>query len=190
MVDGIDDEGRRHSLIVRFANVEDSWKFAELLPGLRWTYWDPTGRLEAIPIKNKLYRRTYQWVLSGVAAVALIGFSLWVTFNPVFTGIFGLLVLFPFHLVSLPFGQKRQKQKKGHLLVEDGKVVITTGNIVWFDPVLSDRRARNSKRLLVKTGKTTLQIEFANQNETANGGRLIQKNLHGLHGLVELTQAA
>ena len=187
---GIDDEGRNHSLFIKFPNVDYSWKFGEYVPGLRWTYWDPTGRLEAIPIKNKLYRRTYEWALSAVAVVALIGLFLWITFNPVYTGIFGTLLLFPFHLISLPFGQKRQKQKKGNVLVEAGKVVITTGNVVWFDPVLSDRRARNPKRLLVKTGKTTLQIEFANKNEAANGLRLIRKNLHGLQGLIDLAQAA
>ena len=128
--------------------------------------------------------------MTGVAAVAIIGLFLWVTFNPVFTGIFGLLLLFPFHLVSLPFGQKRQKQKKGHVLVEAGKVVITTGNVVWFDPVLSDRRAWNPKRLLVRSGKTALQIEFANKQEASNGLRLIQKNLLDLHGLADLAQAA
>ena len=190
VVYGVDDEGQKQSLIVRFANVGDSWKFAEFVPGLRWTYWDLTGRLEALPIKNKLYRRTYEWALSAVAVVAFIGLLLWATFNPVFTGVFGIVLLFPFHLISLPFGQKRQKQKKGHVLVEAGKVVITTGNVVWFDPVLSDRRARNPKRLLVKTGRTTLQIEFANKIEVANGLRLIQKNLHGLQGLVDLTQVA
>ena len=190
VVYGIDDEGRSHSLIIKFPNVDDSWKFGEYVPGLRWTYWDPTGRLEALPIKNKLYRRTYEWALSAIAVVALIGLSLWVTFNPVFSGIFWVVLLFPFHLISLPFGQKRQKQKKGHVLIEAGKVVITTGNVVWFDPVLSDRRAWKSKRLLVKTGKTTLQIEFANKIEAANGWRLIQKNLHGLQGIVDLAQAA
>lgn len=190
VVYGIDDEDRNRSLIIKFSNVDDSWKFGESVPGLRWTYWDPTGRLEALPIKNKLYRRTYQWVLSGVAAVVLVGLFLWVTLNSLYTGIFGILLLFPLHLISLPFGQKRQQQKKGHLLVEAGKVVITTGNVVWFDPVLSDRRAWNPKRLLVRSGKTTLQIEFANKHEAGNGSRLMQRNFHGLQGLVGMTQAA
>ena len=190
VVYGIDEEDRNRSLIIKFRNVDDSWKFGESVPGLRWTYWDPTGRLEALPIKNKLYRRTYEWALSIVAAVGLMGLFLWVTFSPVFTGLFGVLLLFPFHLVSIPFSPKRQKQKKGHVLVEAGKVVLTTGNVVWFDPVLSDRRARNPKRLLVRSGKTTLQIEFANKMEAANGLGLIQKNLRGLQGLIDVTQTA
>ena len=190
VVYGVDDENRSHSLIIKFPSVDESWKFGESVPGLRWTYWDPTGRLEALPIKNKLYRRTYQWALTAVASVALIGLFLWATFNPVFTGLFGILLLFPFHLVSIPFGQKRQKQKKGNVLIEAGKVVITTGNVVWFDPVLSDRRAWNPKRLLVRSGRTTLQIEFPNKVEVANGVRLIQKNLQGLQSLVSLTQTA
>ena len=190
VVYGIDDEGRNHSLIIKFANVNDSWKFGEYVPGLRWTYWDPRGGLEALPIKNKLYRRTYEWALSAVAVAALGGLVLWLTFNPLFTGLFGIVLLFPFHLITLPFGQKRQKQKKGHVLVEAGTVVITTGNVVWFDPVLSDRKARNPKRLLVKTGRTTLQIEFANENEAADGLRLIRKSLGGLQNLVDLTHIA
>jgi hypothetical protein len=187
---GVDDEGRKHGVIVRFANVGDSWKFAESVPGLRWTYWDPLGRLEAIPVKIKKYRRPRELALSAGVTVGSVGLFLWLLFYYPFIGAIEIGATSLLHLPTLAISKDRQKQKKGHVLAETDQVVITTGNIVWFEPELSERRTRNPKQLVVKTGPKTFVIEFANQNEAANGLRLIRKDLHGLQGLVDATQAA
>ena len=187
------DENQKRGLIVRFANVEDWSKFAESVPGLRWTYWDPAGHFEAIPVKNRVYLRPIEWVFFTVAIAAFFGLYLWVTFSPLFVGIFGILLapfLLPVHLLSLPFGQRRKGHEKGYLLFEAGNVVLTTGNVVWFDPELSNRRIRNPRRLLVKTGKKTLLLKFADRNDTANGWRLLRKNHNLQHGMIDLTQVA
>lgn len=188
------DENQKRGLIVRFANVGDWSKFTESVPGLRWTYWDPAGHFEAIPVKSKLYRRPIERVLLGIPIVAFFGLYLWITFNPMFAGIFGLLLtsflLFPFHLLSLPFSRKRKGREKGYVLVEAGRVVLTTGNVVWLDPELLDRRTRNPRRLLVKTSNETLQIEFADRNEATNGGRLLRRTFNPRHGIIDLTQIA
>lgn len=187
-------ENEKRSLIVKFANFDDSSKFAASVPGLRWTFWDPAGRLDAIPIKNKIYHRTINWAIFGIADAAIIGLFLWITFNRVLEGIFGILLtpflLFPLHLLPLPFNRNRKKQGKGYVLSEAGKIVVTTGNIVWFDPELSDRRTRNPKGLLVKTRKKTLLLEFADLNDVANGRRLLQKNPKEPQGPFDLAQVA
>jgi hypothetical protein len=190
VVYGIDDEGRKRSQIVKFANVGDSWKFAESVPGLRWTYWDPSGRLEAIPVKIKKYRRPRDLAFSAVVSVGSVGLFSWLLFYYPFIGAIEIGATTLLHVPSYAISKDRQKQKKGHVLVEAGNLVITTGNIVWFEPELSERRTRNPKQLVVKTGPKTFVIEFGNLSEAASGLRLLRKNMLGLQSLVDMTQVA
>lgn len=153
------------------------WRFSESVPGLRWTYWDPTGYAEAIPVKSKIYRTPLERVLYGTAIISLFALFTWVLFNPVFAGIVGILgiAFVPLHFITLPLGQKRKVQGRGYVLVEAGKAALTTGNVVWLNPELSRRRTRSKRKLLVKTATDIRLIEFTDKDEALHGLRLLRK---------------